>query len=417
MTPRERRGWLLAGVVLVVAAVLFEPLRRLVTGHEIVSVTKRLYLGWLRALLAVAGLAIATRWRRPSASALAVRLASGMAFLTLLELGSAVAFRLLYHEWHFRRAAQTRMYDRHPYLGVVPRPGARLEQGRFRATHTAEGFRGTRGPSAGDGLRIVAIGGSATYGSSLSDDETWPHRLEERLGPPRRVFNLGFLGYTTAEHVIQTAFLLGDLGPRVAIYYVGWNDVRVSHLPRLAADYSDFHALSLPSVLRVSSEVIRGSRHLAFPTLVLKALGQAHALDIYPDAPPQPAGPPVAGVDPRALALYERNLSSLVALCREKGITPVLAPQVYNPAALTSDRVNPWSPMVRDRDLPAIADAYNQKMAGVAREEHVSFVGSLLAPGWQPADFQDAVHFTPRGADRLAGLLEEHLRKEALLGP
>lgn len=415
MTSRDRRAWLLTGLLLVAVAVLSEPIRSAVTGHEIVSVTKRLYLGGLRVLLGLAGLAAASKWRRPAVPPLLARLLAAGLFLALLEGGSALAYRLLYGEWHFHRAAQTRMYERHPYLGVVPRPGARLAVGRFHATHTAAGFRGLREPSPGDGPRVVAIGGSATYGSSLSDEETWPQRLEERLGPPNRVFNLGFLGYTTVEHVFQTAFLLEDLHPRVAIYYIGWNDVRVSHLARLAPDYSDFHALSLPSVLKVSSEGIRGSRHLAFPTLVLDALRRADLLDVYPPTPPRPAGPPRAGVDPRALALYERNVRSLVALCRARGITPVLAPQVFDRTALTSDRVNEWSPMVRDRDLPAIADAYNRKLAEVAAAEGVSFAGSLLTAGWERGDFQDPVHFTARGADRLAGLFEEHLLREGLL--
>ena len=64
------------------------------------------------------------------------------------------------------------------------------------------GFNGD-GPDRGaGGFRIVCLGGSNTFGASVSEHETWPARLQEELREERPdidVFNLGVHGYMTRQ--------------------------------------------------------------------------------------------------------------------------------------------------------------------------------------------------------------------------
>ncbi len=64
------------------------------------------------------------------------------------------------------------------------------------------GFRGDE-PAEGEyGFRVACLGGSNTFGASVSDHETWPARLQERLRvdhPDAEVFNLGVEGWMTRQ--------------------------------------------------------------------------------------------------------------------------------------------------------------------------------------------------------------------------
>ena len=69
-------------------------------------------------------------------------------------------------------------------------------------------------------------------------------------------------GYTTVEHLIQTAFYQDKFGkpPRCAIYYVGWNDLRNAHIPDLDPGYADFHLPSQIDSPKCGASAARTSR-------------------------------------------------------------------------------------------------------------------------------------------------------------
>jgi len=60
------------------------------------------------------------------------------------------------------------------------------------------------------------------------------------------------VAYTTAEHIIQTAFYerVKGVTPNCSIYYVGWNDLRNAHLANLDPGYADFHLPAQADVFR-----------------------------------------------------------------------------------------------------------------------------------------------------------------------
>jgi lysophospholipase L1-like esterase len=323
--------------------------------------------------------------------------------VALVALGAAEAgLRLVYR----KRSPQGKSLDAdrnlsrvyhtlfrpHPFLSVAPIPNVAVRQGPRLISHGPHGLRAERRtPSAG--VRVAAIGGSSTYGVGVSDEETWPRVLEGELGSGVEVLNFGVPGYTTAEHVIQTALGLSDLAPRVAIYYVGWNDVRSFHVADVDSYYADFHGRSQPSSLRIDRPVPPRSALLFF---LGRAFARGETVPRKHDAAERPER------DARGEALYGRNLRLIAALCRAQAVEPLFAPQVMNCDRLRSDVTSGWAPFVADRDLCAAVGVLNERMRAVAAEEGVAFVAPLESTRFGPDDFLDTGHFTAAGGRKLA---------------
>jgi len=81
-------------------------------------------------------------------------------------------------------------------------------------------------------FRIIALGGSTTWGAQAKDDETYPYYLEEMLNYPQRayakrfeVINAGISGADIAKLTDVLKNEMVKLNPDLVIIYVGWNDV------------------------------------------------------------------------------------------------------------------------------------------------------------------------------------------------
>lgn len=162
-----------------------------------------------------------------------------------VEIASTLAFRVVTGGWHFSSVPSS-VFDPHPYLVGVPRPNARSSHGNVMIGHNSLGFRGkdfslAKSPGV---RRVLAIGGSSTYCTGVNNGETWPARLGDILGSGYEVVNFGVPGYSTVEHVIQTAFCVSHLDADVVLYYIGWNDLRSMHVEGLRPDYAYFHGRS-----------------------------------------------------------------------------------------------------------------------------------------------------------------------------
>lgn len=79
---------------------------------------------------------------------------------------------------------------------------------------------GFRGPAPRESaFRIVALGGSNTFGAAVSDGETWPAALERELADVQ-VLNLGVCGYMTRQKVALAERLLPELEPDLVLIQV-----------------------------------------------------------------------------------------------------------------------------------------------------------------------------------------------------
>jgi lysophospholipase L1-like esterase len=131
------------------------------------------------------------------------------------------------------------MYYAHHYTGYALKPGY---QRGDRERINSLGFRGAdiELDKPADVYRIVAVGGSTTFGVYLQWRDSYPTQLQdvlrERFGTDKiEVINAGLTGSTAAEsfHRLPTQVLPTD--PDMVIIYHAFNDM----LPRVFNNYED----------------------------------------------------------------------------------------------------------------------------------------------------------------------------------
>ena len=354
-----------------------------------------IYLGGL----CLVGFALAP-WPRLAACALAlgtIDLSLGLGSFALKKMGLAHSSVLPDQYYDPPR------FQWHPLLQATPIPSISRQVVHLRVSHSSEGTRGRDYTT--DELRnkvvIAAFGGSTTYGVSVSDDETWASRLESLLGSNAfAVINHGVLGYTTVEHLIQTAFYQTKFGvpPHCAIYYVGWNDVRNAHIPDVDPGYAKYHLPAQIDGLKVRRV---GSNTTTLSPLLTIAL-RAVASWIDTAAPPKELPQePQSGSDPELEEIFVRNVRSISVLNRSRGIRTVWIGQVLNSAEYDDDEIDGWVPLVRNRDVLPLIDRLNDLLGAEAAALGDTFI-RLPTDLFQPSDFRDNGHFLPPGSLKFA---------------
>jgi hypothetical protein len=365
------------------------------------------YFLYLAGLLAFA-LALA---RRPRLVAIALSLA---ALEVGLGFGSAVLYkyRLTGSEILFPRNYTRPAYGWHPLLQVLPLPMAPDQADKARLFINAERLRGPqRTPAELKGKIVIALlGGSTTLDFVSPEGRTWADQLERLLGPDRyAVINRGVSGYTTAEHVLQTAFYQQSFGvaPACAVYYIGWNDLRNAHIAGLDPGYADYHLRSMVDALE-ARRAVRPFLSVS-PTLSLLGRLAGVAFDtVRPAAPPR--GQASAAPDPALEAIYRRNIETISAINRQRGVRTIWIGQVMNRAILTREQTDGWLPFVREKDVWPLINRLN----GIVRQEAATLgdtYADIPVDDFQPADFGDEGHFAPAGSLKFAILLAPQVKQ------
>ena len=325
----------------------------------------------------------------------------GVFILVLLEGASQIGIKIITGRWLFE--AQTycyqELFQRHPWLVATTRPNAHCTNGKVTFSTNSLGFRGKDfALSKPEGVkRIVCYGGSSTFCTQVSDEETWPYYLQEALGQVGyQVVNAGFPGYSSAEAIIQTALQQFDLSPDICLYYEGWNDLRNMHIKNLKSDYSDFHGPSQITNQRLDGWLI--SNRLALAQLI-RILSSQKAT--------RPEGALSSSMDDRALEIYKYNLRTLIAICKARNIKIIMVPQVLNYKKLSSQKPYNWAPLVRQKDVMGFMRIYNQAMIDVCARENVLCLEKVLDTEWADDDFIDEGHFSAKGNNKFAVILAE----------
>jgi hypothetical protein len=124
----------------------------------------------------------------------------------------------------------TGRYVPHQYIGFVGTPNWRDDDSNNR--HNSLGYRGdevTKEKPA-DVYRIVALGSSETYSTSVGDyRESYPYMLQMHLHENGytnvEVINAGVGGYTSYESLLALQFRILELDPDLIVVYQGSNDI------------------------------------------------------------------------------------------------------------------------------------------------------------------------------------------------
>lgn len=285
--------------------------------------------------------------------------------------------------------------------------------------HNQLGFRGpeieiNKPPGT---FRILANGGSTTYGAGLEDDETWPSQLQrilhEKYGYTQvEVINTGSVGYTTWNSLASLAFRELDLQPDLLIVYHGTNDVRPLTIPpQCYSGKSVIRGLS-NGLWRLQGPPISPS--VAFRFLAVSRGWMPNPADynnwVMPavELDPQcgPALPLAEGIKVNKPIYFERNLRNMVYLARGSQVNVVFSTWGYYPHKV---------------DQPASIEGYallNDSVRKVASELNVPLYDLITELPDNP-DFWyfDGEHQTPLGARTQAELYADWLVKEAIIPP
>ena len=290
------------------------------------------------------------------------------------------------------------------FLGIDAESGAfvadeelfwRLDAGSETYHGNAHGLRGPwpAHEKRPRDLRIVCVGDSCTFGSSLRLDQTYGMRLERRLQDelPERVVQtvlLALPGYTTEQSRRLVARHGRELRPDVTVFYVGaWTDY-VAAVGR--SDAERHAARSRWRLVQVAESAMRATRDVDYAKEF--AAGRA------------PDGRRVALDD------FAANLVAMIDAVRAVGSEVVLLLPPVPPETL--------------RDYP-IAERYRAVLRSIGGRADVRFLdaqalfesflaglpeSSRVRDRGKPLLFDDWIHPSSVGHEVLAGALFELLR-------
>jgi lysophospholipase L1-like esterase len=358
-----------------------------------------LFLGWLA--LTVVGFTL----KRRGARKFLLRLSYVVFIIFCVEAACVLAFYVKNRRWTFddQREYLSRLYEPHPYLVAVPRRGAHVSFRGVSYTHNSQGFRGPEIPPKSERLRVVAVGGSTTYGAGVTDGGEWPARLGELLGPRFEVLNFGMLGHSTAEHVALLSLVVPEYRPDLLVIHAGFNDLRNMHVRGLAPDYSDYHAPTLYASFNLCTD--NPVQKLASGKVLVRLLQGA---GLYPDCAsnrPLPQADHSPEAEAYALHLYRRNLETLVAIAEGQGLRPVFVPQLLDRENVRGERLRWWIPHVDDEALVDYLARYNAVTEEVAARHGLYFAREVLQTNWTKADYADAGHLNAAASLRFAEIM------------
>jgi lysophospholipase L1-like esterase len=363
------------------------------------------FFAYVGALLALG--VVCTPWPRITMvilSLAAVELGFGLGTAVLAHHGWGAALGV-FPETGVRSA--TRVW--HPLLQAANVPTPAGTRTRFHVD--SQGLRG-RERSADelkDRIVIAVFGGSTTEDGNLSDGQTWAERLESQLaelgGAGRfTVLNRAMGANSTVEHVIRTAFYQDAYGvaPRCAVYYVGGQDINSSHFRNLDPGYADYHTPLLVDVL--DARYSDRPPVAISPILRLLRRGATSLFDtVRPAADPK--GTASSEPDPALEAIFARNIRSISAINRQRGVRTVWIGEVFNETLPPDAGPHPmWTPYIdlkTSHRLLAHLRGVLKREAAALGDVHVDVDSSRL----DNSHFLDGEHFSARGAAVFAAMV------------
>ena len=317
---------------------------------------------------------------------------------------------------------QREMFELHPFIGYVPRPETdrhgNIEAGGQWIHQNALGMRGPEIPiEKPPGVyRIFCLGGSTTFGSGASRDETtYPKRLEHYLNeqaPPGvtyEVDNCGVNGYSTVENLIYLELRLVEYHPDAIVIYQAANDARSIQARGFRPDYTHMRRAWTDTQLVPFDEfMVRHVRLYAWATRGIDPEEQVGNLNNPLFVPnfkdlhqPSDQGVPEEGID-----VFFRNLEHMIWIARGHGIQPVLST-----FAMCREKKKP-----NDEDFLETVRVINERMEPFAEEQGVPVLHIAEALDGHCELFDDWMHMDDAGCDLHGRTAAEEARRLGLFG-
>lgn len=340
----------------------------------------------------------------------------GVVLLVLLEIGLRLWFstrgtereKMLYLYDRAAIDAQTAQLIGVPYLNYTLNPvyediNERGIRGELVAIPKPEGV-----------YRILALGGSTTFGHGLSADQAWPAQLQRILREDYgyanvEVVNLGVPGYYSLDSVVSLAARGLAHEPDLVISYDGLNDavIRIYQDPACYNGDTPLFGMGMDrGIWQASGDPLPPSTlyrlialhfgWMADPTTVNSRMAHTGL------CPPEPGNiSPLELLAQNPPVHFTRNLHSIAALAESGGAAVMFSSFAWDEAAAEAIlAADPAADGTRAL-LNAIVEQ-NVLMAQIASETGALYV-DLAAEMGMGAYFQgDQVHQTAEGAQRQA---------------
>lgn len=308
-----------------------------------------------------------------------------------------------------------RKFNYHALLQSTPVPNFHGDNGKLTIVHNSLGLRDTGNPISPlkrEGL-IFVFGGSTTYDTTVTQGRTWVETLNKNIGPEYKLFNFGSPGYSTAEHVIQTAFYsdINGVYPSCAIYYIGWNDIRSANVAHLDRAYANFHLLT-----QINNTRTRRTQNMATISPIVKfTLKQLSSfLDTLPYPRPEMDKAAAEDGNQKLKSIYQRNIATITAINQSRGVKTIVIGQMLNrdkmQAGAGQKRSHGWLPFVDDRDVWKLQSEFNDLVKNDADKVGYRYIDADIDK-FDGTDFVDSGHFTASGAAKFASLISEDVRR------
>lgn len=281
-------------------------------------------------------------------------------------------------------------------------------------------------PKPEDELRMFAVGGSTTETLYLDDSQALTRRLQDRIdtlvtGKRVKVYGAGKSGAKSYDHVEMIAHRLVHLEPDLIVVFAGINDLRAamfnrSYLllpPAFGAPDTEWTLTQLVRFALTEFQLGRRVFSLLKPEDYRAAVEQITLRSNLRGSVAIRKSLPLSDRPPRTdVTPYRKNLMSIVGIARSHGVDLVFLTQ----ATTWNSRVDPaiaeWHWMsagpdsaYREDALDTAMESYNDAVRSVAAEFDVPLFDLARAVPKSGQYFYDDVHFNPRGADTVGGML------------
>lgn len=268
-----------------------------------------------------------------------VNIAVFCTLLVFLELAGQIFYYFIHGKFIF----QVTLYDNprdkyyhdlfelHPFYAVRLKKNVKVENHVYNTTITTTNKR-TRWTGAPEDdsnlIRVAVLGGSTTFGTGVSDRDTWPALLQAKLGNKFSVINYGLPSVTTTEAIVQLALDVPEIKPQFVILYEGWNDIWQYHDPEFSPDYYS-HGLAVQDRL----EIQRYKEKTLFEKLYEISAIVRLASNIKGKLSQNSGNYPCITYntpDPYVDRIYVRNLKTLKLLSENIANYTLFVPQILN---------------------------------------------------------------------------------------
>lgn len=302
------------------------------------------------------------------------------------------------------------IFEYHPLLQGVLKKNFNSNS-KIKISHNKFGLRGDEITINNKNILINIYGGSTTYNTGIENKFMWTNYLQTFLGEKFIIANFGVPGYSSAEHIIQTAFYSNILGfyPKCSLYYVGWNDIRSTSIKNIDNAYADFHLISQIDNLRV-----RKINNESFSPLFL--LVSKNLSLIFDTIPYSTTNLNRTNISTEIMnntkheEIYKKNIRTIIALNLSQNSKTIFVPQILNYEIKNHEEKAGWVMGLTNKEVLNLQDKFNLILKNEATTNNAYYI-NLDKKKFSNKDFIDEGHFSILGSEKFAKLIFKEIKQ------